>query len=63
MLDVGILLSNDHRLGDEEDGGRTEEIYQMELYKTTGGHRLRSLLASTNIKRRTHAGKDSQARQ
>ena len=38
MLYVGIPVSNGHRLGDEEDGGRKEDRHQMGLYKTTGGH-------------------------
>ena len=38
MFHVGIPVSNGHRLGDKEDGGRTEDRHQMVLYKTTGGH-------------------------
>ena len=36
-LHVVFPVSNGHRLGDEEDGGRTEDRHQMGLYKTTGG--------------------------
>ena len=38
MLHVGIPVSTGHQLGDEEDGGRTEDRHQMGLYKATGGH-------------------------
>ena len=38
MLHVGIPVSTGHRLGDEEDGGRTDDRHQMGLYKTSGGH-------------------------
>ena len=37
LLHVRIPVFNGHRMGDEEDGGWTEDRYQMGRYTTTGG--------------------------